>query len=426
MDKEVKGTKGEKGNTTVTPNSEDRCGKHLSHPSRLSQKSLSSRLAQVSLRELRLIFREPIYWFCMIVFPLLSIFFFTSLMSEGVPQNMPIGVVDLDNTSTSRKLIRNLDAFQTSHVVARYESVSEARQAIQRNEIYAFLYIPRGTTDKLLAARQPKISFYYSLTSLTSGALLFRDLKTISTLGSAAVGMSTMTAKGYTPEQIQAFLQPIVIDLHQISNPWTNYNIYLSTTLVPGVIMLFIFLVTAYSIGTELKFNRSKQWIATAGDNIVVAMTGKILPQTLIFLAITYFYMYYVFSILDFPHPGGTLRLLLLGLLSVLSAQGFGIFLFGLMPSLRMSMSICSLWAVLSFSMAGSAFPVMGMDGPLQSLAWLFPLHHYFMIYQTTVFNGFPLLDAWFHIATLIAFALLPLTVLSKLKNAMLNYVYIP
>lgn len=383
-------------------------------------------VADVARRELRIIVREPIYWFCMIVFPLLAVVFFTSLMQEGQPQEMPIGIVDLDNTATSRKIVRNLDAFQTSRVIARYTSVAEARRAIQRNEIYAFMYIPAGTSDKLLSARQPKISFYYSLTSLTSGALLYRDLKTISTLGSAGVAMATMSAKGYTENEIKAFLQPITIDLHQVSNPWTNYNIYLSTTLIPGVIMLFIFLVTAYSIGAELKFSRSHHWLSAADGNMFVAMTGKMLPQTLVFLAVIYIYMYYVFGVLQFPHPGGTLRLALLGLLAVLSSQGFGIFLFGLVPSLRLSMSTCSLWAVLSFSMAGSAFPVMGMDAPLQSLAWLFPLRHYFMIYQITVFNGFPMADAWLHMVALLAFALLPLTVLPKLKNAMLNYVYIP
>ena len=106
--------------------------------------------------------------------------------------------------------------------------------------------------------------------------------------------------------------------------------------------------------------------------------------------------------------------------------MGFGIFAFGLMPSLRMSMSVCSLWAVLSFSMAGSAFPVMGMDAPLQSLSWLFPLRHYYMSYQITVFNGFPMLEAWFHFAALAAFILLPWIVVGKIKNAMLTYVYIP
>lgn len=381
---------------------------------------------QIAMREMRILLKNPIYLFCMVAFPIMVMFFFTSMMDDGLPQDMPVGIVDLDNSSTSRSLTRRLDAFQNTKIVARYQSVAEARQAIQCNEIYAFLYIPKGTTEQLLSSRQPKISFYYSMTSLASGALLFKDLKTISTLGSAAVGQATMRAKGFTDAQIQTFLQPIRIDLHQIANPWTNYNVYLSTMLVPGMIMLFAFLISAYSIGTELKFGTSREWMAMADNNIIVALLGKFLPQTLIFLAIVYVYEYYVFYVLHFPHLGSAWMIALLGLLQVLAAQGFGIFAFGLMPSLRMSMSVCSLWAVLSFSMAGSAFPVMGMDAPLQSLSWLFPLRHYYMIYQITVFNGFPLLEAWFHLAALVAFTLLPWLVVKKIKNAMLTYVYIP
>ena len=380
----------------------------------------------VALRELLIIRRNHIYRFCMVVFPLLTMVFFTSLMDDGLPTEMPVGVVDLDNTSTSRSLVRRLDAFQMSHVVARYPSVTEARRAMQENKVYAFLYIPKGTTEQLLASRQPKVSFYYSYTTLASGALLMKDLKTISTLGSAAVGQATMRAKGYTDAQIQALLQPIRIDLHQIANPWTSYNSYLSTMLVPGMIMLFIFLISAYSLGTELKFGTSKEWLATADNRMVVAIIGKFMPQMLIWLAIVYGYEYYVFYVLQFPHLGSPWMLILLGLMQVMASQGFGIFAFGLMPSLRMSMSVCSLWAVLSFSMVGSAFPVMAMDGALQSLSWLFPLRHYYMIYQISVFNGFPLLEAWFHFAALAAFTLLPWLVIRKIKNAMLTYVYIP
>ena len=381
---------------------------------------------EVMLRELLILRQNHVYRFCMVAFPLLVMFFFTSLMDDGLPTSMPVGIVDLDNTSTSRSLSQRLDGFQMSRVVAHYPSVSEARQAIQRNEIYGFLYIPKGTTEKLLASRQPKISYYYSYTTLAAGALLLKDMKTISTLGSAAVGQATMRAKGFTDDQIQTFLQPIAVDLHQIANPWTSYNSYLTTMIVPGMIMLFIFLISAYSLGTELKFSSSKRWLAMTDNRIVPAILGKFLPQTLIWLALVYGYEYYVFYVLDFPHLGSPWMLVLLGLIQVLASQGFGIFAFGLMPSLRMSMSICSLWAVLSISMAGSAFPVMGMDGPLQSLSWLFPLRHYYMIYQIAVFNGFPLIEAWFHFAALVAFILLPWLVVGKIKNAMLTYVYIP
>ncbi len=377
----------------------------------------------IAQRECKILLKNRIYGFCMLVFPLLSLLFFTSLMDEGLPEDMPVGVVDLDNTSTSRSIIRRLDGFQSSQVVARYASVAEARHAIQENEIYAFLYIPKGTTEQLLSARRPKISYYYNLASIMSGALLMKDLKTISTLGSAAVGQATMRAKGYTPEQIQTFLQPIRIDLHQIGNPWTNYNAYLTTVFVPGVMMLFMFLISAYSLGMELKFDRGKELLAKADNNIVVAILGKYLPQIMVFLVLIFFYIYYV---LHFPHVGGWPMILLLALLQVFGSIGFGIFAFGLMPSLRMSMSVCSLWAVLSFSLAGSAFPVMGMDTPIQALTWLFPLRHYYMLYQITVFNGYPLIDAWFHLVALVGFTLLPWFVVHKIKNAMLTYVYIP
>ena len=370
--------------------------------------------------------RNPIYISCMVVFPLLVMFFFTSLMEEGQPTEMPVGVVNLDNSSTTRSLVRRLDAFQTSHVVAHYPSVAEARAAMQNNEIYAFMYIPKGTTECLLSSRQPKISFYYSMASITGGSLVYKDMKTIATLGSAAVGQATLRARGFTDAQIQTFLQPIRVDMHLISNPQTNYNVYLTTMLVPGLMMLFMFLITVYSLGTELKFGTSKEWMETAHGNILVALVGKLLHQTLVFLAVTFFYEYYVFGVLRFPHPGGVGIMVLLALLHVMASQGFGVFVFGLMPSLRMSMSVCSLWAVLSFSMAGSAFPIIGMDGALQAGSWLFPLRHYYMLYQICVFNGYSLLEAWFHLAALVAFALLPWLVLKKIKNAMLNYVYIP
>ena len=381
---------------------------------------------RIAQREMKILMKNPIYLCCMVIFPLLTMLFFTSLLDEGVPQEMPVGVVDLDNSSTSRALVRRLDGFQTSRVVAHYTSVAEARHAMQENEIYGFLYIPKGTSEKLLASRRPKVSYYYSNVSIAAGSMVMKDMKTITTLGSAGVGQAVMRARGFTPKQIQTLLQPIRIDLHQVANPWSNYNMYLSTVFVPGVMMLFMFLISAYSLGMELKFNRGKEWLTKANGNIVVAILGKYLPQAVVFLALIFFYEFYIYNVLHFTHAGSLWTIVLLAVLQVLGSIGFGVFIFGLLPSLRMSMSICSLWGVLSFSLAGSAFPVMGMDSPIQALTWLFPLRHYYMLYQITVFNGYPLIDAWFHFVALVAFTLLPWIVIRKIKNAMLTYVYIP
>ena len=58
---------------------------------------------------MKILIKNPIYLCCMVIFPLLTMLFFTSLLDEGVPQEMPVGVVDLDNSTTSRALVRRLD-----------------------------------------------------------------------------------------------------------------------------------------------------------------------------------------------------------------------------------------------------------------------------------------------------------------------------
>ena len=385
-----------------------------------------SQIGNIALRELGILAKNRIYGFCMIVFPLLLVLFFTTMLDEGLPQDLPIGVVDQDNSATSRGLIRNLDAMQNSRVVYHFANITEARNAMQEGKVYGYLYIPEGTASKLLSGQQPKISYYYTMTCMTAGSMASKDLKTIGSLGSAAVGQATLSAKGATPGQIKAALQPITIDAHMIANPQGSYNYSLTTVFVPGILMLFMALLSAYAVGTEMKFDTGKEWLRMADNNIVVAILGKYLVHALVFLLVIFIYQYYIFGVLHFPRLGGVWSIVRLSLLQVAGGLGFGIFSFGLMPSLRMSMSISSLWSVLSISMCGSAFPVPGMDAPLQAMSWLFPLRHYWMIYQATVLNGFPVIDVWFHLVALVAFTLLPWFVLRKVKNAMLNYVYIP
>lgn len=384
-----------------------------------------SKIIRIAGRECRLMFSNPIYLFAMVLFPLLVVFFFTSMLGAGQPVELPVGVVDQDNTSTSRKLVRTLDSFQTSHVISHYTNVNEAREAMQRGEIYAFMLIPKGTTNDLMAQKQPKASFYYNGTVMLAGNTTFKDMKTALTLASASVGMTKLSAVGKTEHEIKTFLQPITIDLHMIGNPWADYNVYLSTTMIPGLLMLFIFLITPYSIGTELKFGRAHEWMYMSGNNPFIAVTGKLLPQTLIHLMVFLGFEFYIFHCLGFPHPGGTLPIILLGLFAVLTAQAMGVFFFGLMPSLRMSMSVSSLWAMVSFSLCGATYPVFAMDPIIQAIAWLFPLRSYWMIYQMNILNGYPLSYAWIYWLVMIGFTLLPLFVMKSIKRAMLVYKYI-
>lgn len=383
-------------------------------------------ILKIARRELRRMASKPIYWFCMIAAPLFCFVFFTSLMAEGLPTDMPLGLVDNDNTTTSRSLARNLDAFEMTSIKEQYANVTEAREAVQRGDIYGFYYIPKGTTRKAQRQELPVVSFYTNYSYLVAGSLLYRDMRTMSELASGAASRTVLYAKGATERQAMAFLQPIVIDSHAINNPWLNYNVYLSNVILPGLLMLFIFMVTVFSIGTEVKYNTVHDWLIMARGSMFHALAGKLLPQTLIFFLIGIAFAIGLYGVLHFPCHCGLPTMLLVMFLGIIGAQGLGVFMFAMLPTLRLSLSFASLWGVISFSICGMSYPVMAMHPTLQGLSLLFPLRHYFLLYVNCVLDGYPLMNAAPYVVGLLLFAMLPLLLLRRLKKMLLVVPYIP
>lgn len=383
-------------------------------------------ILKIARRELRRMASKPIYWFCMIAAPLFCFVFFTSLMAEGLPTDMPLGLVDNDTTTTSRSLTRNLDAFEMTSIKEQYANVTEAREAVQRGDIYGFYYIPKGTTRKAQRQELPVVSFYTNYSYLVAGSLLYRDMRTMSELASGAASRTVLYAKGATERQAMAFLQPIVIDSHAINNPWLNYNVYLSNVILPGLLMLFIFMVTVFSIGTEVKYNTVHDWLIMARGSMFHALAGKLLPQTLIFFLIGIAFAIGLYGVLHFPCHCGVPTMLLVMFLGIIGAQGLGVFMFAMLPTLRMSLSFASLWGVISFSICGMSYPVMAMHPTLQGLSLLFPLRHYFLLYVNCALDGYPLMNAAPYVVGLLLFAMLPLLLLRRLKKMLLVVPYIP
>ena len=383
-------------------------------------------LRDVMKRECRRLVSRPLYLFCMVVAPLFCYVFFTTLMDSGLPQDMPVGIVDQDQTSTTRQLARTLDAFQQSKVVARYASFDEARRAMQRNEIYGFYYIPAGTTAEAQAQRRPTVSFYTNNTLLIAGSLLFKDMKMMSELASGAVVQATLLAKGATEDQAMAYLQPIVVDTHPLNNPWLNYSVYLNNTFAPGVLMLLIFMVTVFSIGVEIKERTARQWLRAGNNSIWISLAGKLLPHTAVFFLMGILYNVYLYGFLHYPCHSGIGPMLLATLCLVLASQGMGVLMIGTLPTLRLGLSFASLWGVLSFSMCGLSFPAMGMHPTLQALTNLFPLRHYFLIYVDQALNGYPMSYSWMNYVALLLFMMLPFLIANRLKGALIYYKYVP
>lgn len=394
---------------------------------RINMQSYAQRIKRIARRECRMLAHRPVFLFVMIIAPLACTLFFTSLMREGLPTGMPAGIADADNTATTRQLCRVMYAMQLTDVRYKYASFGEAHEAMRRGDIYAFFYIPPHTTEKALASRQPRVSFYTNDSYLVPANLLMKELKTSGELVSLAIIREKLRAKGVREKDMMAWLQPIAIDCHPIGNPTLDYNVYLSNMLVPGIFILLILLTTVYTIGYEWKQHTQRVLYKLAGESQTVAIMGKLLPQTLIYTLQFWLMDWWFFVHCGFPCHCGLGVMMLLGLLTVLASQGFGVLLFGLMAgAMRISLCICSLWGILSFSVAGFTFPVTDMHPVLQALSVWFPLRHYYLIYVNQALDGFPVTYIWSSVVWLVAFCLSPMLVRHRYRGAFLKFEYMP
>lgn len=387
--------------------------------------TICNRLITIFRRELRIFAHRPLFLFTMIVAPVLCIIFFTTLMADGLPTKLPAGLVDEDDTHITRIITRILGSMEETDLAVRYPSFTEARHAMQRGEIYGFFYIPQGLTEDAIANRQPRLSFYTNETYFVPGTLLMKDLRYACELAGLALTRETLYGKGLTEEQAMGILQPIVIETHPLNNPYLDYSVYLNNIILPGILILLVMLSTTYTIGIEWKRNTQRELYSMSGYSSTVALVGKLLPQTFLFSLIFVFYDVYFYKFLMFPCNSGIWAMMLLGIVTVMAAQAFGVFLFGaFIGQMRLSMCLCSLWGILSFSLAGFTYPVPAMDGLLQRLSWLFPLRHYYLIYVNQALDGYSILYVWRSAVALLAFLLLPCTVLWRYRAAFLKYEY--
>ena len=388
-------------------------------------KKIYDRLITIFRREMRIFAHRPLFLFTMIVAPVLCVVFFTTLMSDGLPTKLPAGLVDEDDTHITHIVTRILGSMEETDLVTRYPSFTEARRAMQRGEIYGFFYIPKGLTEDAIANRQPRLSFYTNETYFVPGTLLMKDLRYASELSGLALTRETLYGKGLTEKQAMGILQAIVIETHPLNNPYLDYSVYLNNILLPGILILLVMLCTTYTIGLEWKRGTQRELYSLSGCSSTVALVGKLLPQTVLFSLMFIFYDVYFYKFLMFPCNSGIGAMMLLGVVTVLAAQAFGVFLFGaFIGQMRLSMCLCSLWGILSFSLAGFTYPVPAMDGLLQKLSWLFPLRHYYLIYVNQALDGYSVLYVWPSVVALLVFLLLPCTVLWRYRAAFLKYEY--
>ena len=241
-------------------------------------------ILNVLVRERDIMSSRPIYLYCTILVLAFCAIFFVSLMYQGLPQRVPVGVVDKDNSYLSRNAIKQIEALQGIEIAQRYGSYHDARKAMQKGEIYGFIEFPEDLYVNTVNGLRPSVPVYYTEAYMVPGTLAYKNFYQIANVLNAGVRRTTMRSKGVPEADIMPQLQPITIDTHSICNPWSSYAIYLISIIWPGILSLCIIVMTVFTIGYELKQKTTPELLEKAGGSIINALIGKLLPYVIIYL----------------------------------------------------------------------------------------------------------------------------------------------
>lgn len=383
-------------------------------------------LKAIILRSMVQIVRRPVYWTGFFIYPLFMFLFLTTMLSKGLPTRVPAAIVDRDGTSLSREITQNLGGMQMVDLKYTPNSFSEARHLMQQGDVYGYFLIPENFQADLLAGRKPVITFYTNMTYFVPASMLFKTFKSTAIYAKAGVAMEVVQSAGVNAENLSSMMMPVNISSRGIGNPQLNYGIYIANSFAPCLLQLMIFLITAFSLGEELKYGTSRRLMHMADGSIVKALFGKLLPQTIIWLVIAFFMTSWLYRYNHYPMNGSWGWMLLSEFMYVLACQGFAIFAVCVLPNLRLSLSVCALLGILSFSIAAFSFPVPSMYSAMGIFSYIVPVRYNFLIYVDQALNGIHIAYSKVWFVAYIVFMLLPFPLLWRLKRDFNNPVYVP
>ena len=368
-------------------------------------------------RELVRMTHQPIYLTLMLVLPLLSFAFFALLFNQGVARNIPIAILDEDHTTLSRKVAQMIDDTPTAMVAYDIQDIDEGERLMREGRVMAIVQIPAFFEKCILSNTQTYIENYVSGTNITVNGLLSKDIQTAVTTFSAGIQLQLLTKQGLTERQAMAQLMPVRFDRHVLFNPYINYGYYLSPSFLPMMLLIFVVLMTVFSIGTELKNATAREWLRTADDSVGAALLGKTLPVTVAMFLLSLVMFVIIFKVVGTP-LNGSLAVILTGtLLFILSYQAISVLIVSLLANLRLSLSIGGGYSVLAFTFSGLTFPIMAMWEPMQWLSRLFPFTYYTDLFVDQMLRGAPVVCSLPDLGWMSLFVVLPLLCLPRLKR---------
>jgi len=360
-------------------------------------------------REIGLLLSNRTIFLFAIILPFISILFFSTLLSVGVVRDLPVAVVDLDQSSMSRNLISQLNATPELNVTASPTSQEDGELLIKEGAVYGLVIIPNNFSNDIRQGKQTIVINQYNGSILLAGGLENKAFRRVVGTLSAGINIQKQLKTGVTVHQSKINFQSVESSNHVLSNPYTNYSYYLNSGFLTMFFQLFVILTTIYCFGSDLKYNKGEQLFRISNGNLITILTGKTLPYTLWFLLVGLIMYYSMFMLQDFPLYGNKLALIFALILLIIANQSFAILFIAISKSLREALTIGSGFTAISLSFSGITFPIFGMPLIMQWMSQIFPFTHYFDILLDQTQRGFPVYYSLNSIGILLMLCILPI-----------------
>ena len=352
--------------------------------------TISPGFGLVFWRELRWLRRRPFLLALTTILPLALMALLTAIFSHGLATRLPIAVLDLDQSDLSRAIVRTVDAASESAVKTHVGELAEGRQLIRSGQVYGLLMLPRNLQRDVFSGRRPEVVFFYNTQKMTPGNLVLRGVSNAVGTVSAGIRLSLRTAEGQPPEIAQADLTPIPVQTNALFNPTLNYLHFLLAALLPSLLQIVVVTTSSYSAGLDIENGHRLKVLRRLGGGLWPALIGKLLPYTLLYLALLLVTDSVLFRFFDLPLRGSGPLLLFAGILFILACQLIGVLLSLLLKPTASAVSIGTLLTAPAFGYMGVSFPRHGMNAFAYAWGEILPGTWYLMVRIDQTIRGTP------------------------------------
>jgi len=364
-------------------------------------------LVAVAVREWRRIVQSPYLMLMLVVFPVASGALMAALFGTGVARDIPVVVVDEDQSALSRTFIRMVDASAGVRVASSAPDMRAAERCVLRGDAYGVVLVPAHFERNVARGTAPAVTAFYNAQFVLPASQIKNSLAAAAATLSARVEVGTRTAQEL-PAAAAEHVEPVVLDPHTLFNEPLSYVTYLVTALLPALLQIFIVVMVVHAFGSEFRDGTAGEWFAAAGGRAWRAIGGKAVPYAVHFTALAFLMLGLLYGRLGVPFRGDFAAVGWATVAFVLAYVAMGFAFIAVTGDLRIGSSLAAFYCAPAFAFAGVTFPVEGM--PIIGQAWgsLLPVTYYLRILVEQGMRGAPLAASWHPFVVLAAFAVAP------------------